>query len=62
MTMTDPNARMIECAHELLERCESTLASIYCRDVRAPEEDTWTLQGFRLALIWVLSYAPMAGD
>jgi hypothetical protein len=48
---------MIECAYELLERTERTLAAIYCREVRANEEDTWTLQGFRMALQWVLSYA-----
>ncbi|MDA4133825.1 MAG: hypothetical protein OK454_11990 [Thaumarchaeota archaeon] len=47
---------MRECALELLERTERTLAAIYCREVRATEEDTWTLVGFRLALQWVLSY------
>ena len=66
MTMTtietNENARMLECAYELLERTERTLAAIYCRDVRSTDEDAWTLQGFRLALIWVLSYAPVEGD
>jgi hypothetical protein len=62
MTTIDRNARMIECAHELLARCETTLAGIYCREVRSNDEDMWTLQGLRLALIWVLSYAPVEGD
>jgi hypothetical protein len=48
---------MVECAHDLLERTERTLASIYCREVRATEEDSWTLVGFRAALLWVLTYA-----
>jgi hypothetical protein len=57
MTMTDRGERaMRECALELLERTERTLAAIYCREVRATDEDTWTLVGFRLAQ-WVLSYA-----
>jgi hypothetical protein len=53
---------MRQCVAELLERTERTLAAIYCRDVRSNDEDAWTLQGFRLALIRVLSYAPVEGD
>jgi hypothetical protein len=56
-TIAQPNTTMRQCAHELLERTERTLAAIYCREVRATEEDTWILQGFRMALQWVLSYA-----
>ena len=61
-TDTNENARMLECARELLERTERALAAIYCHDVRSNDEDGWTLEGFRLALIWVLSYAPVEGD
>jgi hypothetical protein len=57
MTIERGEGAMVECAHELLERTERTLAAIYCREVRATEEATWTLQGFRMALQWVLSYA-----
>ncbi len=53
----EPNTTRRQCAQDLLERTETTLAAIYCREVRATDEDTWTLQGFRLALQWVLSYA-----
>jgi len=56
-TTAQPNTTMRQCAQDLLERTETTLAAIYCHEVRATEEDTWTLQGFRLALQWVLSYA-----
>jgi hypothetical protein len=39
---------MRECALELLEGTETTLSAIYCCEVRATDEDTWTLAGFRL--------------
>lgn len=62
MTTDLSDGVMRERAVELLERTERTLAAIYCRDVRSTDEDAWTLQGFRAALIWVLSYAPVASD
>jgi hypothetical protein len=37
MATIDPNesGRMLECAYELLERTEATLAAIYCRVLAA---------------------------
>jgi len=58
MTMTDRGDRaMRECALELLERTERTLGAIYAGEAHATEEDTWMMQGFKLALQWVISYA-----
>jgi len=59
MTMTTDrhdDSRLIDGAHELLERTERALAAVYSREVKATDEDTWTLVGFRAALTWVLSY------
>ena len=47
-------------ACELLERAETTLLAIYSGEIRATDEDTWTMVGFRLALQWVLGFAGTA--
>ncbi len=52
--MTDRGVR--ERAVELLERTEPTLTAIYAGEAHATDEDTRMLQGFRLALQWVISY------
>jgi hypothetical protein len=57
LTMGDRGDRaMRECALELLERTERTLAAIDAGEAHATKEDTWMLQGFRMALQWVLSF------
>jgi hypothetical protein len=43
---------------ELLDRAEVALMAIFDGSVEATEADTWTLQGFRSALTWVLSFMP----
>jgi hypothetical protein len=50
------DTRLLEAAHELLKRTERTLLAIYGGGVRATAKDTAMLIGFRLALVWVLSF------
>jgi hypothetical protein len=55
--MTDRiDITMREAAQELLERTDSTLLAIWGGEIKASDIDTWTMTGFRQALIWVLSY------
>jgi hypothetical protein len=56
MTTDGANGAMREAAQELLERTETTLLAIYSGEVRASDEDTWTMVGFRPALQWVLGF------
>ena len=55
--MTDrPGVTMRQAAQELLERTDTTLLAIWGGEIKASDIDTWTMTGFRQALIGVLSY------
>jgi hypothetical protein len=57
MTMTERSGiTMRQAAEELLERTDTTLLAIWGGEVKSSDIDTWTMTGFRQALIWVLSY------
>jgi len=55
-TMTTDRITMRQAAQELLERTDRTLLAIWGGEIKASDIDTWTMTGFRQALIWVLSY------